>query len=172
MKSIATTFLVACLLVACETKKTSSPFDYNLAKSSINESINAWDKGWANKDVELSIKHYADSTDWTNAFGDRVQSKEELKNLLTTIFGLDFVMSGENDYGENEIIFLNDSIATVRSLNIRKNQQWPDGTKMDDRYVNHLRVYKNINGQWLIINHMISQAWPKNRPNDSLSVDN
>ncbi|MCK0162116.1 hypothetical protein [Allomuricauda sp. F6463D] len=73
-------------------------------------------------------------------------------------------MVGENDFSDNEITYLNDSIAMVKSQNIRKNQEWPDGSKMDDRYVNHLRVYKNKDGEWLIINHMISQAWPKRRP--------
>lgn len=34
---------------------------------------------------------------------------------------MDFVMVGENNYGENEIMFLNDSIVIVRLLNIRKN---------------------------------------------------
>lgn len=156
------------LFISCNTQKAETPFNSEEAKSKINESIAAWDKGWETKDVDLSLKYYADDTDWTNAFGDRVQSKEELQQLLETIFGLDFVMAGENDYGENEITFLNDSIATARSLNVRKNQKWPDGSKMDDRHINHLRVYKNINGEWLIVHHMISQAWPKRDAKDTV----
>ncbi len=171
MKNLAGTLAIVCLIASCETKTSQPQMDYDEARSSINKSIDAWDNGWENKDVELSLKYYADSTDWTNAFGDRVRTKEELRALLETIFGLDFVMSGENDYGENEILFLNDSIATARSLNIRKNQNWPDGTPMADRYNNHLRVYKKINGDWLIISHIISQAWPKNRPVDTLATE-
>lgn len=137
----------------------------------IDQSVADWDKAWETKDLSLAIKHYAEITDWTNAFGDRVQSKKELEELLGFIFGLDFVMAGENHYGENEIVFISDSIATVRTKNVRKNQEWPDGSKMADRHVNHLRVYKNVSGEWLIINHMISQAWPKRQANDSLQAE-
>lgn len=172
MKNVLKAFAVVCLIASCETKSSQPQMDYDKARSSINKSIDAWDTGWENKDVELSIKHYADSTDWTNAFGDRVQTKKELKKLLETIFGLDFVMSGENNYGANEIRFLSDSIASVRTQNIRTKQKWPDGTPMDDRIINHLRVYQNLQGKWLITHHMISQAWPKNRPVDSLTKEN
>lgn len=168
MKCLGLSFAVLGLLMACNTQKTETAIDYSKVKTQINESIEAWDKGWETKDLELSLKYYADDTDWTNAFGDRVQSKTELRQLLETIFGLDFVMAGENDYGENEITFLSDSIATARSLNIRKNQKWPDGSQMDDRHINHLRIYENKNGKWLIINHMISQAWPKRQPKDTV----
>jgi hypothetical protein len=167
MKRLGLTFAVLGLFMGCNTQKPETPVDYDNAKTLINESIEEWDNAWETKNLELALKHYADRTDWTNAFGDRVQSKTELRELLGFIFNLDFVMSGENDYGENEITFLNDSIATVRSLNIRKNQKWPDGSKMDDRYVNHLRIYEKINGEWLITNHMISQAWPKRQPKDT-----
>ncbi|MDH3648542.1 MAG: hypothetical protein OEQ53_02610 [Saprospiraceae bacterium] len=127
----------------------------------INKSIENWDKAWETKNLELAVKNYADVTDWTNAFGDRVQSKVQLRKLLAIIFSMNFVMIGENNYEKNEIIFLNDSIATVRSKNIRKNQEWADGSKMADRHINHLRVYHKFDGEWLIVNHMISQAWPK-----------
>nr|WP_299069641.1 SgcJ/EcaC family oxidoreductase [uncultured Allomuricauda sp.] len=134
---------------------------YSNDVQAIKETINNWDTAWEKKDLELAIQDYADTTDWTNAFGDRVQSKNELKKLLELIFSMDFVMSGKNNYGVPYITFLTDQIATVRSKNIRTNQKWADGSKMQDRDINHLRVYKKINGQWLIINHMISQAHSK-----------
>lgn len=74
---------------------------------------------------------------------------------------MDFVMSGENNYGDNEITFIDENHAKVRSQNIRKNQKWPDGSKMDDRYINHLRIYQKMNGSWVITDHKISQAWPR-----------
>jgi hypothetical protein len=170
MKPLFYPLVLFCLL-SCNSPKTNSISNHDNDKALINKTIEEWDKAWATKNVESAIKYYANDTDWTNAFGDRVQNKAELKELLDFIFGLDFVMAGENDYGENEITFLNDSIATARSLNIRKNQEWPDGTKMEDRYVNHLRVFQKINGEWLIVDHMISQAWPKRQANDSVQVE-
>lgn len=164
MKKFVIVFLIIPLLLSCNSQETKSPKDFTRDESAINQSIQDWDNAWGNKNVELAIKHYSNKTDWTNAFGRRVQSKDELKDLLKFIFNMDFVMDGENNYGKNEITFLNDSTATVRSKNIRINQRWPDGSRMDDRHINHLRIYQNINGNWLITNHMISQAWPHKNP--------
>ncbi|NND51349.1 MAG: hypothetical protein HKN54_03025 [Flavobacteriaceae bacterium] len=155
-------FLTVVLFINCDSQNDENTKNFDLDKSAINQSIEDWDKAWKDKDWELAIKHYSDKTDWTNAFGDRVQSKAELKELLQFIFNMDFVMDGKNNYGTNEISFLNDSIATVRSLNIRKNQKWADGSAMEDRYINHLRIYQKFKGSWMITDHMISQAWPKN----------
>ena len=71
---------------------------------------------------------------------------------------LDFVMAGQNNYQEPDISFPADDIALARSTNIRTGQKWPDGSDMDDRVINHLRVFKKIDGEWLCIHHMISQA--------------
>jgi len=170
MKNIAYAVVLVFLLAGCDNKIVESQIDHAKDAAQIIESIDAWDKAWESKDLQLAIKYYADEIDWTNAFGDRARSKEDLQKLLESIFGLNFVMSGENNYGANDIRFPNDSIATVRTQNIRTNQKWPDGTPMDDRIINHLRVYQNIKGKWLITDHMISQAWPKNKPVDSLTI--
>ncbi|MEM8508751.1 MAG: hypothetical protein AAF717_13020 [Bacteroidota bacterium] len=127
----------------------------------IKENINNYDQGWEEKDLAKVLLGYSENIDWTNAFGDRVQGKKELQSLLTTIFGLDFVMSGKNNYQDPEITFLTNDIALARSVNIRRGQKWPDGSPMKDRVINHLRVFQKINGTWLCINHMISQAHDK-----------
>lgn len=101
---------------------------------------------------------YADSTDWTNAFGDRVRTREELRTLLTEIFSLDFVMAGKQNYAENDFNFLSNDVALLRSRNLRKGQKYSFGEPMPDRDINHLRVYQKINGEWKIVSHMISQA--------------
>lgn len=147
--------------MSCDSENTKSSNDLSKDKSIIDKTISDWDKAWETKDVDLAIKHYTSQTDWTNAFGARVQSKEALESLLNRIFNMDFVMSGENNYGENEITFINDKTAVVRSQNIRKNQKWPDGSKMDDRIINHLRIYQKSDDIWLITDHLISQAWPR-----------
>jgi len=161
MKRLGISLLIMSIFFSCKSEETKPAKDFTSDEIAINQSIQEWDKAWGNKDLEAAIKHYSDKTDWTNAFGARVQSKDDLKKLLTTIFAMDFVMTGENNYGKNEITFLNDSIASVRSKNIRTNQEWPDGSKMDDRHINHLRIYQKMDGKWLITDHMISQAWPK-----------
>ncbi|QNJ98138.1 Cif family virulence factor [Constantimarinum furrinae] len=161
MKKLVFTLCILFSIVSCDSEKTELTIDYSSDLKEINKTIKDWDIAWETKDLNLAIKHYSDSTDWTNAFGARVQSKEELKELLNRIFNMDFVMSGENNYGQNEINFINDKTATVRSQNIRKNQKWPDGSKMDDRVINHLRIYQKFNDVWLITDHMISQAWPR-----------
>ena len=158
---MVTVFLIILMFLSCNLQQTKSPEDFTKDEAVINKSVQDWDDAWKTKDLDLAVKHYSNKTDWTNAFGARAQSKDELKELLQFIFNMDFVMAGENNYGDNEITFINHSIATVRSQNIRKNQKWADGSKMNDRYINHLRIYQKNDGVWLITNHMISQAWPK-----------
>ena len=127
----------------------------------IKKLINDSDKGWESKNLEIVLRGYSKDIDWTNAFGDRRQGKEQLRGLLDTIFGLDFVMAGKNNYQEPYITFPSKDIALARSLNIRTGQLWPDGSTMDDRKINHLRVYQIVDGRWVCINHMISQAHNK-----------
>ncbi|MEM9078838.1 MAG: SgcJ/EcaC family oxidoreductase [Bacteroidota bacterium] len=127
----------------------------------IKESITQYDTGWDAKDVDSVLEFYAEDVDWTNAFGDRVQGKTELRTLLETIFSLDFVMSGENNYQEPEISFPQPNLALARSVNIRTGQKWPDGSPMKDRVINHLRVYQKMAGEWKIVHHIISQAHDK-----------
>ncbi|MGS2727979.1 YybH family protein [Psychroserpens sp. BH13MA-6] len=159
MKKLSLILIVPFLLISCN--QNPDPFDHSNDIESIKKSIDNYDKGWDSKDLELVLNEYSEDIDWTNAFGDRVQGKKELKSLLKTIFSLDFVMSGKNNYKEPEIEFLSEDIALVRSVNIRTNQKWPDGRDMDDRIINHLRVFKRIDNKWLCINHMISQAHNK-----------
>ena len=161
MKNLIFSILVMTTLFGCNSNNTNVKSSQEQDKQDILKTIEDWDSAWGTKDVDLAIKDYSKETDWTNAFGDRVQGKAKLKQLLQTIFAMDFVMTGENNYGESEIDFADSNTAIVRSQNIRKNQTWPNGTKMADRYVNHLRVYQKIDGSWKIISHMISQAHQK-----------
>ena len=74
---------------------------------------------------------------------------------------MDFVMEGTDYYQNDDVQFLTDNIALLRSTNIRTGLKWSDSTLMNDRYIHHLRVYQKINNQWKITNHMISQAHKK-----------
>ncbi|MDH7912505.1 SgcJ/EcaC family oxidoreductase [Winogradskyella sp. SYSU M77433] len=146
-------------IVSCnESPDTSNRTEDIIA---IKQNIEDYDQGWDAKDLETVLKGYSNDIDWTNAFGDRVQGKEELRELLEIIFSLDFVMSGKNNYKRPDINFLTNEIALVRSTNIRTGQQWPDGSAMNDRVINHLRVFEKRDDTWLCINHMISQAHDK-----------
>ena len=148
--------LLLCMLVGCQLLQGQESDDLLIAQQ-----IEKYDAGWDEKNVEKVLSSYADEIDWTNAFGDRTQGKEELKGLLETIFGLDFVMTGKNNYQAPEITYLNDTIALARSVNIRSGQLWPDGSPMKDRIINHLWVFQKKDGVWLCVHHMISQAHEK-----------
>jgi len=131
--------LLAIIFLACNQQTETS--DRSKDAEAIMAIITKYDHGWDARDVKAVLAGYSDDIDWTNAFGDRVQGKQELEALLETIFSLDFVMSGENNYQEPEINFLSEDIALVRSVNIRTGQKWPDGSLMKDRVINHLRVF-------------------------------
>ena len=124
----------------------------------ILETLESWEQGWAHLNAEMAVSDYADDADWTNAFGDRFQNREELQKGLEFIFSLDFVMAGESKRHEfAEITFLSGDTAVLRRKLIRVNQKTSSGQLMPDRHINHLRVYERRNGQWLIVSHMISQ---------------
>jgi len=150
--------LLALMIVAIVCSFTLKKPDRIADKRAILKTIENYNKGWESRNVELVLTDYADSTDWTNAFGDRVRTKEELRALLTEIFSLDFVMTGKQNYAENDFNFLSNDVALLRSRNLRKGQKYSSGEPMPDRDINHLRVYQKIYGEWKIVSHMISQA--------------
>lgn len=153
-----TSFLIglACssgLLAGCTTAQTSTPEQDALAV------LESWNAGWAERDAELAVQDYADDIDWTNAFGDRHQGKDALLEALTFIFGLDFVMAGESEGNEyQEVRFLSEDIALIRSKLTRTGQQFRSGEVRPDRVIDHLRVLERRNGEWVIVSHLISQA--------------
>ncbi len=131
-------------------------------EKAILETFNSWNQGWVESDAALAVKDYADDTDWTNAFGDRLQGKVALREGLEYIFSLGFVMAGdsaENEYAD--VRFLGEDVAIVRSKLVRTGQRTSTGEAMPDRHINHLRVYEKRAGRWLIVSHLISQAQEK-----------
>ena len=120
------------------------------------------DEYWAEKDAAVAVEDYSDDTDWTNAFGDRFQGKEELRKGLEFIFSLPFVMAGDSAGHEyDDITFLTPEIALVRSKLVRTGQQTSTGEAMPDRHIHHLRVVEKRDGRWQIVSHLISQAHQK-----------
>lgn len=131
-------------------------------ETAILATFEAWHAGWRARDVDLAIRHFAEDTDWTNAFGDRFEGQAALRDGVAFIFSLDFVMAG--DSGESEyrnVRFLSADIALVRSELIRRGQERPSGAPMPDRHINHLRVFHKRDGEWVIVSHLISQAQAK-----------
>ncbi|WP_299246787.1 SgcJ/EcaC family oxidoreductase [uncultured Aquimarina sp.] len=147
--------------LGCNSNKEELKIDKGIESERVIRTIDNWNEGWDKKDVELAISDYSEDTDWTNAFGDRMKSKSELRELLKEIFAMDFVMEGTDNYQNDDVQFLTDDIALLRSTNIRAGQKWSDGTLMNDRYIHHLRVYQKINNEWKITDHMISQSQEK-----------
>ena len=128
----------------------------------IKKTLDSWNRGWAEKDAKRAVQDYASNADWTNAFGDRFQSRDDLQKGLEFIFSLDFVMAGTSGKNEFEdVTFLAGDIALLRSKLVRKGQKTAEGKLMPDRHVHHLRVLKKSEGQWKIVSHLISQAQPK-----------
>ncbi|MEO9869177.1 SgcJ/EcaC family oxidoreductase [Ekhidna sp.] len=130
-------------------------------EKAILQVIENQNRGWATKDLELSLQDVDDNIDWTNAFGDRMESKKQLETLLKRIYSFDFVMKGKSKNQYNDINFLSPEIAIVRSKTVVKGQEWGDGTAMKDRHNHHLRVFHKKDDSWKVVSHLISQAWEK-----------
>ena len=128
----------------------------------VRATLESWNRGWAEKDVELAIQDYSHDVDWTNAFGDRFEGKEALREGLGFIFALPFVMAGSSEANEYEDVeFLGRDVALLRSKLVRRGQQRADGSPMPDRHIHHLRVLERRDGRWVIVSHLISQAQEK-----------
>ncbi len=131
-------------------------------REAVLETLESWNEGWRTRDARLAVADYALDTDWTNAFGDRFQGRAELMKGLEFIFSLDFVMAGDSQGNEyQDVTFLSEDIAMIRSRLVRTGQQTDDGKTMRDREINHLRVLEKRNGRWAIVSHLISQAKEK-----------
>lgn len=126
--------------------------------STIMQAVEKWEQGWNERDVALMTQDYAEVTDWTNAFGGRVQSRDSLATRLRWIFNRGFIKDAQSDYVYNDLTFLTPDIALLRSKAIVKGQLRPDGEQMGDRHIHHLRVFERRNDRWLIVSHLISQA--------------
>ena len=158
MKKTCKIMILMIITFSCNTVT----IDYKTEELKLLATIDNWNKAWDEKNIKLAIKDYAENTDWTNAFGDRVTSKKDLKELLEIIFNLDFVMAAKQNYLANDITFLNENIAIMRSQNRREGQKWSDGADVGIRDIAHLRVYnKDKDGSWKIVSHMISQSHQK-----------
>ena len=155
-------FLIVVMFLSCNLRENNQSIkDFAKDETLINQSVKDWEIANATKDLGLAIKHYSNQINWTNTFGVKVHSKEELREFLLILFSMDYVLVGESNYEENEITFLSDSVATVWSKNTRTNQKWTNGSKRGDSQINHLRIYRKNDGIWQITDHLISQAWPK-----------
>lgn len=131
-------------------------------KAAILKTFDSWNSGWEKGDADLAVRDYADDADWTNAFGDRFESKQALRDGLDYIFGLGFVMAGDSAGNEfADVVFLGPDVATVRSKLVRTGQQTSAEELMPDRHINHLRVLHRRAGRWVIVSHLISQAKEK-----------
>ena len=93
-------------LFGCNSNNTNVKSSQEHHKQAILKTIEDWNRAWGTKDVDLAIKDYSKETDWTNAFGDRVQGKAKLKQLLQTIFAMDFVMTVKTIMVKAKLILL------------------------------------------------------------------
>ena len=154
------TYFYALIFVLCSSSFVTAQTDAD--SKAILKTLDSWNQGWAKKDAALAIQDYAENVDWTNAFGDRFQSRDDLKKGLEFIFRLDFVMAGTSGRNEFEdVTFLTPDVALLRSKLVRTGQKTSEGEKMPDRHIHHLRVLKRRDGKWQSVSHIISQSQPK-----------
>ena len=126
--------------------------------------IEDWNTAWKSKDHELASKWYSHDARFTNAFGDKKYGRQEINELLKTVFALPFVMSGDSETSEQNFQPAGKNLVLVHTLVSRKGQKMPDGSALAERKTTHLRIFKRNNGSWEIISHLISDA--RNKQSD------
>ncbi len=151
------TLLLITVLVAYPARSQTEP-----DSAAVLNTLDSWNRGWAEKNADLAVQDYAEDADWTNAFGDRFQGREALRKGLKYIFSLAFVMAGDSGGSEfADVTVLQPDVVLIRSKLVRVGQQTSDGKRMPDRHINHLRVLHHRDGEWQIVSHLISQAHEK-----------
>lgn len=123
--------------------------------------IEDWNKAWKIKDYLLASKGYNIDAKFTNAFGDSKNGKIEIEQLLQEVFSLQFVMSGVSSTVKQTFQVLTDQVIVVHTYEERAGQKLPDNTLLPTRRTTHLRVFQNINSEWKITSHLISDAKDK-----------
>ena len=159
-KAMVRHLILSMLVGACALSASAFAEEIALTdKAAVLATLDSWNEGWAKRDAALAVQDYAEDADWTNAFGDRFLGRDAMRDGLDFIFSLNFVMAGESDANEFEDVqFLSEDIALIRSKLVRKGQLFENGETRPDRHIHHLRVLKKRNGKWVIVSHLISQA--------------
>ena len=124
----------------------------------ITAAIERWNEGWRTKDAKLAASAYSDDADWTNAFGFHERGREAITSHLHQVFKLPYVMAATSRIAGQEIRFLSDDVAIVRTRVERTGQATPDGRPLGPRSTHHLRVFAKHGDQWVIVSHLISDA--------------
>ncbi len=66
--------VLGALAVSC-----TSPGRVEGDRSAVLETLNSWNRGWAEADASTAVEDYSEDADWTNAFGDRFQGRAALR---------------------------------------------------------------------------------------------
>ena len=138
--------------------QAGEPEGASIDSAAIEQALLNWDNAWKTKDHVLAAKDYAVDADWTNAFGMTRKGKDQIEATLKEVFALPFVMAGDSQVVSQEIRFLDQGTALVRTRVERVGQLNPDRQALGTRHTNHLRVLKKADGQWRIVSHLISDA--------------
>jgi len=117
-------------------------------QAAVLKTLESWAEGWRTQDASLAVEDYSEDVDWTNAFGDRFQGKDALREGLAFIFSLDFVMAGQSEgHTYEDVTFLTPEVALIRSTLVRTGQGTGTGEVMADRHIHHLRVLHERDGR-------------------------
>lgn len=159
----ATALLVFLTLAGCALMPNASAGDDD-AKA-IAAVIDTWNHGWAVKDAKLAASGYSGDADWTNAFGMSAKGRGDIEKVLAHVFGLPFVMAAtQSQVKEQNIRFVNQQVALVRTVVERTGQKAPDGQPLGVRHTHHLRVFSKTEEGWTIVSHLISDARDRTSP--------
>ncbi|HET8752728.1 MAG TPA: hypothetical protein VFM59_00065, partial [Salinimicrobium sp.] len=108
----------------------------------IASKISDWNQGWKTKNYLLATKWYAENAEFTNAFGHNCRSKNEIEKLLSEVFKLDFVMSGDSKVASQRFKQITPDVILVITQIERAGQKDPEGKEIGMRYTNHHRLFQ------------------------------
>src|SRR5699024_275514 len=99
---------------------------------------------------------YTENAEWLNAFGDRVEGRENIHAKLNDLFASEEFGAGQNvGQPDGSVTVLTDTTAVGWTYEEIKDQQVADSDEVIPLHNNHsLAVLVKEDGEWLIAAHM------------------
>jgi uncharacterized protein (TIGR02246 family) len=110
-------------------------------------------------DADAAAPLYTDDADWVNAFGTRVDGRNEIVAYLRTLFADERFAAGKPvGPPQASIRFIADDVAVARTYIEREGQRTVEGETLPVRRNHSMKVLVKRDGRWLIASDIYMDA--------------
>ena len=129
------------------------------AGDAFSEASRGFSEAWGRGDAAAVASYYADDAEWTNAFGDVVRGRADLRAFLTWLFAQDDEATSAGEMTESRLIslrYLGDDVAVAHGQTRSTRGEARSGEATRQNHVTF--VWAKVEGEWRIVHQMIMDA--------------